>query len=188
MISINSILSHLETIARKSGCWKAAKKAIRSHNEGWVDAIFIIQGADAQRKVRRNVASKRRHTANPAEKKAKDRRWYLANQERVLAKVQNYIDGHIAVVAREYGTHCSICGSAHHMEWLHVRGNAFKNGNVSTLYSRKSDKAWRKEVAYGPCIRACRSCNITYDSNWAKEHGQSWESLNQFAIHKRAGL
>ena len=159
MLPLETILHHLKPIALRSSCCKAAKKAIKAHEHGWVDALFIIQEADERRKVKQRAAGKRYQAANLDKKKAKDRRWYLANREHKMNMTYDHINAHKATVAREYGAHCCICGSTQDVEWIHVRGNAFKKHNVSSLYTHKSDTAWRKEVAEGPCVRACRICH-----------------------------
>ena len=99
-------------------------------------------------------------------------------EERAAYDANDYIKNK-QLAEKLHGTHCSICGSTSFVDWAHIKGKVDKTNDTSFFYKNTTPDAWQAEAK--KCVRLCRSCHKKYDGNWAKEHGQSWPSLNRFA-------
>ena len=110
---------------------------------------------------------------------AYDAKYYAEHKEEKTAYNANNYTKNKELAEKLHGTHCSICGSNLFVDWAHIDGNAIKSDAVAGLYDYPTPDAWQEEAK--KCVRLCRSCHNKYDKGWAKEHGQSWPSLNRFA-------
>ena len=195
MIPLELIQAELAAEAKFYKCVKKVNAVWKSNPSDWTEAYFVIDEAKQKKQAREaayRVKNKDKIAAKDAAYRAKnkdkiaakDAAYYAANKDkRAARKAANYTKNK-NLAEKSHGTHCQICGSTDYVDWAHVEGNKTKVKDVTDFYNLSTPDAWQFEAK--KCVRLCRSCHRGYDGNWAKDHGQSWPSLNKFSEAIRA--